>query len=345
MIDPSTSRKRVGVWLATALLTSAGVPVLGGNPTLRAVFRANTDGTGVEQVIPSNAAEGRGALTVDQQHVYWAGGLVGDQDSSWIRRSDLDGNNMSDFIGHNFYTDMKIDSLNAKLYFTNVSDCFPGCGAVTRINLDGSNFEMIFSANSPRAIAVYPPADLVCWSDSSEAFVHEILCATVGDLTGQVVVTDTAAGLAIDPLQQKLYWTAADRIRRSNLDGSVIEDLVLGLDSPKGIVLDPQGDAMWWTERIPGKIQRANLDGSNVQDIVSGLDSPIGIGFVTAPAAGPNDKIYWVSAAPPAGDGGAAPSTTTIGVTVLLLLLLGGGTYFLRRPPVGRNRASTAADR
>jgi len=156
-------------------------------------------------------------------------------------------------------------------------------------------------------------------------FVDEIVCGTVGDDAGQVVVSDSAAGLAIDPLQQKLYWTASGRIRRSNLDGSGIEDLVLGLDSPKAIVLDPLGNWMWWTEPILGKIQRAHLDGSNVQDIVRGLDSPTGIGFVTAPAAGPNDKIYWVSSAPPED----VPATSVRGLVSLILLLLTTSTAVL----------------
>ena len=320
MIDLSTSRKRVRAWLGAVLLTSAGIPVLGGFTTSRAVFRANGDGSGVEQVIPSNVAEGRGPLTADQQHLYWGGGFAV-QDAAWIRRSDLDGNNVQDILGPGDFTDMKVDSQNAKLYFTTVADCSPGCGSITRINLDGSNYEMLFSADAPGTIAIYPPEDLVCWWD-----VDGIVCGTVGDDAGQVVVSDSAVGLAIDPLQQKLYWTASDRIRRSNLDGSGIEDLVLGLDSPKGIVLDPLGNWMWWTERILGKIQRAHLNGSNVQDIVRGLDSPTGIGFVPAPVAGPIDKIYWVSSAPPEGED--VPTASVRGLVSLTLLLLAVSSIF-----------------
>ncbi len=330
MIDLSTSRKRVRAWLGAVLLTSAGVPVLGGF-TPFAVFRANGDGSGVEQVIPSNVAEGSGPLTADQQHVYWRGGFVFPPDFGnqgyWIRRSGLDGNNVQDILGPDAFTDMKVDAQNAKLYFTTVADCSPGCGFIARINLDGSNYETLFSADFPGTIAVYPPDDLVCWS---EVFVDEILCGTVGDDAGQVVVLDSAAGMAIDPLQQKLYWTASDRIRRSNLDGSGIEDLVLGLDSPEGIVLDPLGNRMWWTESSLGKIQRADLDGSNVQEIVSGLDSPRGIGFVTAPAAGPNDQIYWVSAAPPRG--GEVPAASLRGLVCLTLLLLTVSCILFRSP-------------
>ena len=194
--------QRVRAWLGVALLTSAGVPALGGFATSRAVFRANGDGTGIEQVIPSNVAQGRGSLSADSQHLYWLGGFFGDQDSNWIRRSGLDGSNVQDIFGSDFFTDVKVDSQKAKLYFTTVADCNPGCGSISRIDLDGSSYEMLFSADAPGTIAVYPPDDLVCWS---EVFVDEILCGTVGDDAGQVVVLDSAAGMAIDPLQHKLY--------------------------------------------------------------------------------------------------------------------------------------------
>ena len=67
-----------------------------------------------------------------------------------------------------------------------------------------------------------------------------------------------------------MYWTDAgtDRIQRSNLDGSRIEDLVTtGLDDPVALALDVSGGKMYWTDRGTDKIQRANLDGSQVEDL------------------------------------------------------------------------------
>ena len=90
----------------------------------------------------------------------------------------------------------------------------------------------------------------------------------------------------------KLYWTDAgtDKIQRSNLDGSDVEDLVItGLDSPRGIALDVAGGKMYWTDEGTDKIQRSNLDGSGVEDLVtSGLDSPFGIALDVA-----GDRMYW----------------------------------------------------
>ena len=69
------------------------------------------------------------------------------------------------------------------------------------------------------------------------------------------------------------------------MDGSNIEDLVTGLDSPFDLALDVAEGKMYWTD---GEIQRANLDGSNIEDLVTGLDSPLGLALDVA-----GGKMYW----------------------------------------------------
>ena len=90
-----------------------------------------------------------------------------------------------------------------------------------------------------------------------------------------------------------MYWTnlGGNKIHRSNLDGSNVEDLVTqGLDRPSGIALDVAGDKMYWTDWGVDKIQRANLDGSNVEDLVTrGLDNPGSIALDVA-----EGKMYWI---------------------------------------------------
>jgi sugar lactone lactonase YvrE len=66
----------------------------------------------------------------------------------------------------------------------------------------------------------------------------------------------------------------ANKVQRSNLDGSGVEDLVTGLVYPYSIALDIVNGKMYWVDYHADKIQRANLDGSSVEDVVSGLSSP-----------------------------------------------------------------------
>ena len=89
-----------------------------------------------------------------------------------------------------------------------------------------------------------------------------------------------------------MYWgeRLPGKIRRANLDGSGLEDLVTGLGLPRSIALDEGGGKMYWPDGdSPMKIQRANLDGSNVEDLVTtGIPNPAGIALDVSAS-----KMYW----------------------------------------------------
>ena len=98
--------------------------------------------------------------------------------------------------------------------------------------------------------------------------------------------------MALDIAGGKMYWVDSftDKVQRANLDGSAVEDLVSGLNSPAGIALDVAGGKMYWTDSGSEKVQRANLDGSAVEDLVtSGLSSPFGMALDVD-----GGKMYWV---------------------------------------------------
>ena len=95
----------------------------------------------------------------------------------------------------------------------------------------------------------------------------------------------------------KIFWTNWNsfKIRRANLNGSDVEDLVTsaqGVAYPGHIALDVAGGKMYWTDRGTRKIQRANLDGSNIEDLVTSaqglINTPAGIALDIA-----GGKMYW----------------------------------------------------
>ena len=87
-----------------------------------------------------------------------------------------------------------------------------------------------------------------------------------------------------------MYWTDEDTgtIRRANLDGTGVEDVVAGLSDPDGLALDVAGGKMYWTDDEADKIQRANLDGTAIEDVVNGLSSPEGIALDLS-----RGNVYW----------------------------------------------------
>ena len=100
------------------------------------------------------------------------------------------------------------------------------------------------------------------------------------------------APLVADDEGPRLYWTdsGSDKIQRSRLDGSGVEDVVdSGLVYPRGMAVDVAACKLYWTDYGTDKIQRANLDGSEVEDLITtGLRTPLALALDAA--AG---KLYW----------------------------------------------------
>lgn len=69
----------------------------------------------------------------------------------------------------------------------------------------------------------------------------------------------------------KVYWTddANDKVQRSNLDGSNVEDLITNnISTPYAIDLDVPNGKIYWTDDGDNMIRRSNLDGTNTEDLV-----------------------------------------------------------------------------
>ena len=98
--------------------------------------------------------------------------------------------------------------------------------------------------------------------------------------------------IALDVEAGKIYWIedGGKAIRRANLDGSNVEDVVIStMGGLKCITLDTQEGKIYWIEDGAKAILRANLDGSGVEHFVtSGMGSPERIALDVE--AG---KMYW----------------------------------------------------
>lgn len=110
------------------------------------------------------------------------------------------------------------------------------------------------------------------------------------DLETVVPTGSGVRGLDVDPAAGKIYWVDVNAyaIRRANLDGTNVEDLVTtGLVFPSAIALDVAGGKFYWGDQVDETIQRANLDGTNVEFVTS---TPFHRGIAINSAAG---KVYW----------------------------------------------------
>ena len=100
-------------------------------------------------------------------------------------------------------------------------------------------------------------------------------------------------GMAIDALENKIYWTAWDtkQILRANLDGSDIEVVLEeeSLDFPEGLAVDPFAQKIYWVDSGNFKIRRANYDGTGMEDLII-LNEVNLDGIIVDPI---NERLYW----------------------------------------------------
>ena len=177
---------------------------------------------------------------------------------------------------------------------------------IQRANLDGSDAEAVFFANSGKflGIAVDLAARKLYWTNADTKKIQraDLDGSNVEDLV--TFSSGTLGGIALDVASGKMYWTdaLADKIQRANLDGSTIELLVTGslVDGPSRIALDVSGGKMYWTELGGRKIQRANLDGSNIEQLVAiTIESVQPHGIALDVSSG---KMYWAIGRDSGGD-------------------------------------------
>jgi len=108
------------------------------------------------------------------------------------------------------------------------------------------------------------------------------------------VAAQSSYGMVMDKVNHKLYISdyGADKIYRSNLDGSDFEEFRVGVDSPNGMAIDYQDNQLYWD--TSSGIQRGNIDDSDVnqvEDFVTGqTNDPDGLSIDLV-----NRKLYWIN--------------------------------------------------
>ncbi len=180
-----------------------------------------------------------------------------------------------------------------KLYFSDV-----GADKIMRCELGGSGLEDLVTVGLEAAggIAIDRGPGKMYWTDWSSG-TSNIRRADLDGSNIEVLLTGLSGpyGIDLDVPAGKMYWTefSIKKVRRANLDGTSVEDLVTtGLSHPTGIALDLAGGKMYWADgatEFSAKIMRANLDGSNVETLVTDpLIAPSDIALDP-----PGDWMYW----------------------------------------------------
>lgn len=248
------------------------------------IERANLDGTGHEVVASTGNLSTGIALDTQARYAYWTG-----VQGRGISRASLDGSGTEFLLSPaNDPEGIALDLDAGKMYW---SESWP-VPRIQRANLDGSDQETLIETGDlgPAGLALDVSAGYMYWTNPWEGGVYR--ANLDGTNASQLIETGISPiGIALDVVGGKIYWTenggSNQSIRRADLDGSGIEDLVttdqVALQNPLGIALDLGAGKIYWADYLARKIQRSNLDGSDVEDFLILAQSPQGIALDVVP--------------------------------------------------------------
>jgi len=182
--------------------------------------RANLDGSDPEN-IPTPSV-GRFTLNVDSRKLYWS------DSPFWnvLHRSELNGTGVE---SHTYPSGslLTLEAFGDDLFFGAGGAMLKG---IWRADADGSNEQFLHFSGQPLDPAHDPVENKLYWS----AYFHGMLRMNL-DGTGfeqLFFLGSDGVQVVVDSRARKLYWAdpAAKVIRRSNLDGSNVEDFVTASD-------------------------------------------------------------------------------------------------------------------
>jgi len=224
-----------------------------------------------------------------------------------IQVTDANGLNAIEFLDEEI-RGLAIDTTRGILFFSNVSSNFNQ--VVEKISLDGSGREEILS-DSDLSVRDISPEGIALDEENLKLYVADdlndgrILSVNYDGSDAQVIlegepdgVTAGISDVAVDTVNNKLYWAKRNAIMRSNMDGTDVEivaaiDPISGQeDNPVGasvIQVDPAGGKIYWADPFKDQITIADLDGSNKQLLIDTAGSPEGLQLDLA-----NQTVFWL---------------------------------------------------
>ncbi|MDE0397792.1 MAG: DUF5050 domain-containing protein [Candidatus Poribacteria bacterium] len=157
----------------------------------------------------------------------------------------------------------------------------------TDLTVPGS---FVLGAHIPRPVVPKYQRTKLYWIDTSNGTLHWFIGTSAELFLPNV---RNATSLAVDRTQGKVFWTEktsnrTGKVRRANLDGTHIEDVVSLTGIPNDLAIDTARGKIYLTNSH-GVIQRINTDGSNFKpSLITHLKAPKHIALDVA--AG---KLYW----------------------------------------------------
>ena len=164
---------------------------------------------------------------------------------------------------------------------------------IRRMDLaNGQSQDVALLSIKPNDIAIDASRGKIYWA-SAKGIQRANLDGTDIQL---VAVGSEVDSIYLDVAGGKIYWGDHNpyKLRRANLDGTNVEDLITGFGSSLStIAVDVSGGKIYWARSSTIStilIQRANLDGTNVEDLITNREN---FTIVDIEVDASENKIYW----------------------------------------------------
>ena len=154
-----------------------------------------------------------------------------------LQRLNLDGSDFQPNLitGLQSPNHLALDVQRGKIYWTEQTD--DSTGKVRSANLDGSDVRLVKELTSlPHGLAVNA-ANRKLYLTSASGKIQRMNFVSANFQPNLIAGLGSLGEINVDTAGRKLYWIENGRIRRANLNGKNIQDIVTRIGTPAGVAL------------------------------------------------------------------------------------------------------------
>ena len=208
------------------------------SPQTGKIQSANLDGTNVELVKDLTSAPLDIALDTVGEKLYLS--------NAWgkIQRMNLDGSNFESNLitGLKAPQNLVLDTTSGQLYWTEQTG--KTTGKIQRANLDGSNVQLVKALTSAPRGMVLDAVNRKLYLTNAWGKLQRMNLDGSNFQPNFITGLESPGQVVVDRVGSKLYWTEKGKLRRADLNGEDIQDVITGLGelADLGLGIDSVGE-------------------------------------------------------------------------------------------------------
>jgi len=160
--------------------------------------------------------------------------------------------------------DVVLDIENGRLFVS-------GKEGIYSVNDDGSNLTLLLNEPGIKFLEYDPLTGYVYYSSHTQHAIKR-MSDTGEDVVTLANVSGLPDGLAIDDVNQRMYWTdwESGTVTRAKLDGTERSTIISSGGNISGVFVDPGTSQLFWLDQDLSEVHRSGILGQNDTTIIEG---------------------------------------------------------------------------